>query len=257
MPGVSGSPGSVHALRHAADLARQHDAILIPLLTWVPPGGDLDERKHPSLHLRELWKDDAWQRLWDALDRAFGGMPPVSVPSPSCCAASQAGCWSPWPIRQAICSSSAPGARARSGGCCDAASAATAWRTPAARCWPSRPRRWPGKLAMACTAGRSGTADRTRRMHSRLSGTRTAHDKPQPKRGPARCRGNPARVAGCPPCRARCPTCRRVRAARAGAGGARGDSKDHRQPAHLHHRMRPRERARLTASSRLCTPSLL
>ncbi len=65
----------MHALRHAADLARQHDAILIPLLTWVPPGGDLDERKHPSLHLRELWKDDAWQRLWDALDRAFGGMP--------------------------------------------------------------------------------------------------------------------------------------------------------------------------------------
>jgi hypothetical protein len=29
--GVSGSPGSVHALRHAADLARHHDAILVPL----------------------------------------------------------------------------------------------------------------------------------------------------------------------------------------------------------------------------------
>jgi nucleotide-binding universal stress UspA family protein len=73
--GVSGSPGSVHALRHAADLARQHDATLIPLLTWVPPGGDLDERKHPSLHLRQLWEDDAWQRLWDTLDAAFGGLP--------------------------------------------------------------------------------------------------------------------------------------------------------------------------------------
>jgi hypothetical protein len=33
---VIGSPGSVHALRYAADLAR-HDAILVPLLTWVPP----------------------------------------------------------------------------------------------------------------------------------------------------------------------------------------------------------------------------
>ncbi len=30
--GVSGSPGSVHALRYAADLARHHDAILVPLL---------------------------------------------------------------------------------------------------------------------------------------------------------------------------------------------------------------------------------
>jgi hypothetical protein len=73
--GVSGSPGSVHALRYAADLARHHDAILVPLLTWVPPCGDLDERKHPSLQLRELWKDDAWQRLWAALDTAFGGFP--------------------------------------------------------------------------------------------------------------------------------------------------------------------------------------
>jgi nucleotide-binding universal stress UspA family protein len=73
--GVSGSPGSVHALRHAADLARQHDAVLIPLHAWVPPCGDLDERKHPSLELRQLWEDDAWQLLWDTLDRAFGGLP--------------------------------------------------------------------------------------------------------------------------------------------------------------------------------------
>jgi nucleotide-binding universal stress UspA family protein len=74
--GVSGSPGSVHALRYAADLARHRDAILVPLLAWVPPCGDLDERKHPSLQLRELWKDDAWQRLRAALDTAFGGFPP-------------------------------------------------------------------------------------------------------------------------------------------------------------------------------------
>ena len=73
--GVSGSPGSVHALRQAADLALRHDAVLIPLLTWVPPDGDLHERKHPSPHLREIWTDEAWQRLWEALDRAFGGLP--------------------------------------------------------------------------------------------------------------------------------------------------------------------------------------
>jgi len=72
--GVSASPGSVLALRQAADLAH-HQAILIPLLTWLPPDGDIHERKHPCAELRQLWEDDAWQRLWDTLDRAFGGLP--------------------------------------------------------------------------------------------------------------------------------------------------------------------------------------
>lgn len=74
--GVSGSPGNLHALRYAADLARAHDATLIPLFTWVPPGGDRGERRYPSLALRQLWNDDAWQRLWAALDTAFGGLSP-------------------------------------------------------------------------------------------------------------------------------------------------------------------------------------
>jgi nucleotide-binding universal stress UspA family protein len=74
--GVSGSPGSVPALRQAAELARHHGAILIPLHAWVPPEGDLHERKHPwHPELRQLWADDAWQRLWAALDAAFGGLP--------------------------------------------------------------------------------------------------------------------------------------------------------------------------------------
>jgi len=73
--GVSGSPGSVHALRCAADLARQHDAILVPLLAWVPPGGDLADRKNPDPQLRQLWKDDAWQRLQEAIGTAFDGFP--------------------------------------------------------------------------------------------------------------------------------------------------------------------------------------
>jgi nucleotide-binding universal stress UspA family protein len=71
LAGVSGSPGSVHALRQAAELAHHHDALLIPVLAWLPP----DSRRLPWPELRQLWHDDAWQRLWDTLDAAFGGLP--------------------------------------------------------------------------------------------------------------------------------------------------------------------------------------
>jgi nucleotide-binding universal stress UspA family protein len=73
--GVSGSPGSLQALRHAADLARTHYAPLIPVLAWQPPGGDLADRSHPSSYLRALWRDAAWERLWRAIELAFGGVP--------------------------------------------------------------------------------------------------------------------------------------------------------------------------------------
>jgi nucleotide-binding universal stress UspA family protein len=73
--GVRRSPGSVPALRQAAGLARHHDALLTPFHTWVPPEGDVHERTHPSLELRQLWEHDAWQRLKDALAAAFGGLP--------------------------------------------------------------------------------------------------------------------------------------------------------------------------------------
>ncbi len=73
--GVSESPGSLQALRHAADLARDYHAALIPIHAWTPPGGDLADRSHPSLYLRQFWNDAAWQRLWRALDLAFGGVP--------------------------------------------------------------------------------------------------------------------------------------------------------------------------------------
>jgi nucleotide-binding universal stress UspA family protein len=73
--GVSGSPGSLQALRHAADLARAHYAPLIPVLAWLPPGGDLADRSHPSPYLRAVWRGAAWQRLWQAIDLAFGSVP--------------------------------------------------------------------------------------------------------------------------------------------------------------------------------------
>jgi nucleotide-binding universal stress UspA family protein len=73
--GASGSPGNLCALRCAEHFARAYDAVLIPIHTWTPPGGDIGERHSPSLHLRRLWADDAWQRLWDALDKAWGPLP--------------------------------------------------------------------------------------------------------------------------------------------------------------------------------------
>jgi hypothetical protein len=78
--GVSGSPGSVHALRQAAQLAHHHDALLIPMLAWLPP----DSRRLPWPGLRQIWPGDAWQRLWDTLDATFGGLPRHARPPAPC-----------------------------------------------------------------------------------------------------------------------------------------------------------------------------
>src|ERR1700745_4366591 len=73
--GVHGSPGSLQALRFAADEARQPDVLLLAITAWVPPGGDVAERRHPSPYLRKLWRDAAWERLWAAFDAGLGGVP--------------------------------------------------------------------------------------------------------------------------------------------------------------------------------------
>lgn len=72
--GASGSPGSLRALRHAEDLARNSDATLTPVLAWVPPGGELAARQ-PCPGLVRIWQDAAWQRLWAALEAAWGQIP--------------------------------------------------------------------------------------------------------------------------------------------------------------------------------------
>ena len=74
--GVSGSPGCLPAVRYAAELARAHQAPLIPVLAWQPPGGDLAERSHPAPVLRDLWAEAASRRLQAALLTAIGGLPP-------------------------------------------------------------------------------------------------------------------------------------------------------------------------------------
>jgi nucleotide-binding universal stress UspA family protein len=73
--GVSGSPGSLRALRYAEGLARAHGAVLIPVLAWEVPGGDHAERVQPSGDLRLEWQNLACRRLRDALIAAWGMVP--------------------------------------------------------------------------------------------------------------------------------------------------------------------------------------
>ena len=73
--GVHGSLGSLQALRWAADEARERQALLVPVIAWIPPGGDFAERSHPSPYLREVWQEAAAKRLTEAFDEGLGGLP--------------------------------------------------------------------------------------------------------------------------------------------------------------------------------------
>ena len=73
--GVHGSLGSLQALRYAADEARQRSVPLLAVTAWIPPGGDMAERRHSSPYLRKIWRDAAWERLWAAFDTGLGGVP--------------------------------------------------------------------------------------------------------------------------------------------------------------------------------------
>jgi nucleotide-binding universal stress UspA family protein len=87
--GASGSPGSLRALRYAEDLARANGATLIPVFALVQPGGDLADPQLPSGYLRKVLRDNACQRLQDALIAAWGEVlddPPV-MPLVECGAA--------------------------------------------------------------------------------------------------------------------------------------------------------------------------
>ena len=73
--GVHGSLGSLQALRWAADEAQERQVPLVPVIAWVPPGGDMAERSHPSPYLRRVWQEAASKRLTDAFDEGLGGLP--------------------------------------------------------------------------------------------------------------------------------------------------------------------------------------
>jgi nucleotide-binding universal stress UspA family protein len=73
--GVSGSPGGLPALRYAEQAGRRNEALLIAVHAWIPPGGDIAERRCPSSHLRKIWAQAALDRLMAALETAWGVIP--------------------------------------------------------------------------------------------------------------------------------------------------------------------------------------
>lgn len=73
--GVHGSLGSLQALRYAAEEARERNVPLVPVIAWIPPGGDLTERGHPSPYLRRMWREAAHKQLCSAFEAGLGGLP--------------------------------------------------------------------------------------------------------------------------------------------------------------------------------------
>jgi nucleotide-binding universal stress UspA family protein len=73
--GVHGSLGSLQALRYAAEEARARKVPLVPVIAWIPPGGEMAERRSPSPYLRRVWRDAAEKRLLAAFETGLGGVP--------------------------------------------------------------------------------------------------------------------------------------------------------------------------------------
>jgi nucleotide-binding universal stress UspA family protein len=48
---------------------------LLPVIAWLPPGGDMAERRNPSPYLRKIWQDAATERIWEAFEAGLGGVP--------------------------------------------------------------------------------------------------------------------------------------------------------------------------------------
>lgn len=75
MVGVDGSPGSLEALRFALGQARLLETTLIPVLAWMPPGGEVAARRVPAPAYTRMLRDDAEKRLLRAFDEGLGGVP--------------------------------------------------------------------------------------------------------------------------------------------------------------------------------------
>lgn len=73
--GACGSPGSIRALRYARLLAESSEALLIPVHAWLPPGGEMADRRAPNPMLRKVWQEAARLRLTESIEAAWGGEP--------------------------------------------------------------------------------------------------------------------------------------------------------------------------------------
>ncbi len=73
--GVSGSLRSLGALRAGVEEARKAGVPLVAVLAWTPAGGELAYRRAPCPILMKLWEQAARERLTEAFDAAFGGVP--------------------------------------------------------------------------------------------------------------------------------------------------------------------------------------
>src|SRR5262249_5825272 len=73
--GGGGAPGGPQARRGAVRVARGETTALAPVRAWTPPGGALAARGSRCQPLRKIWKQAAWDRLWQAIDLAIGGPP--------------------------------------------------------------------------------------------------------------------------------------------------------------------------------------
>lgn len=73
--GVSGSLGSLAALRRAASEARRSERLLLAVLAWTPPGGEAGYRRAPCAQLLKVWEENAVKALCTAFEEGIGGRP--------------------------------------------------------------------------------------------------------------------------------------------------------------------------------------
>jgi len=106
------------------------------VLAWAPAGGEIAYLRAPRSLLLRLWEQEARERLRDAFDEAFGGMPADVAVSQLVVRAS------PGPALVELAGQRDDllvvgyGGQSRLGYAVHGRSPATAWLTRAARCWP-------------------------------------------------------------------------------------------------------------------------
>lgn len=84
--GASGSPGSLGALRYARNLACLIDVPVVAVQAWVPPGGDLAERRCPSAGMgagRRGVLSRMWQGTVSRYCLSHARCPVLGVPQPA------------------------------------------------------------------------------------------------------------------------------------------------------------------------------